>query len=96
MKRPKSADHGRRFCEALAAESEAGRSSPWWCAIATIARRIGLDRQEAIALANDLALAGYVTHDQSQHTKAGRRAVELPHSVTLTEAGRHLAKGKQR
>jgi len=36
-----------------------------------------------------------MTHDQSQHTKAHRRAAELPHSVTLNEAGRDLARRKR-
>ena len=31
-----------------------------------------------------------MTHDQSQHTKARRRAAELPHSVTLNEDQRRV------
>ncbi len=53
-----------------------------------------MDGQDAVALADDLTKAGYVTHDQSQHTKEARRTLEQPHSVTLREAGRQLAKGK--
>ncbi|WP_428673799.1 hypothetical protein [Reyranella sp.] len=76
------------------ADSASRSQQPWWCAIATIARRIGMDGQDAVALADDLTKAGYVTHDQSQHTKEARRTLEQPHSVTLREAGRQLAKGK--
>ena len=50
----------------------------------------------AIALAPDCARGGLVMHDQSQHPKAERKAAALPHSVTLNEAGRHLARGKKR
>lgn len=95
MPRRLPADRARRFCRALAAESEGRRSQPWWTSIAAVARRLGMPYDEAMVLADDCEKAGLVTHDQSQHTKAGRRAVELPHSVTLNEAGRRLAKGKR-
>ena len=95
MPRRPSTDRARRFCQALAAESEGRRSHPWWTSIHAISQRLELPYDEAVALADDCARAGLVTHDQSQHTKAGRRAAELPHSVTLNEAGRQLAKGKR-
>lgn len=96
MKHRLSADRARRFCQALAADSEGRRSAPWWTSIDTVARKLELPYDEAVVLADDCEKAGYVSHDQSQHTKEGRRAVELPHSVTLKEAGRQLAKGTRR
>jgi hypothetical protein len=90
MKHRKSADRARRFCEALAA-----RQSPWWTSIPHRARKLALP-YDAVALADECAAAGLVTHDQSQRTKAERRAAEMPHSVTLKEAGRQVARGKTR
>jgi hypothetical protein len=95
MKHRISADRARRFCQALAADSEGRRTMPWWTSIHAVAQRLDLPYDEAVALADDCAKAGLVTHDQSQHTKADRRAAELPHSVTLNEAGRQLARGKR-
>jgi hypothetical protein len=78
---------------ALATET---RDRPnWWVSIQTVAERLGMPGDEAISLADDCAREGLVMHDQSQFTKAGRRASVQPHSVTLNEAGRQLAKGKQ-
>lgn len=94
MKHRLSADRARRFCQALAADSEGRRAMPWWTSIHAVAQKLELPYDEVVALADDCEKAGYVTHDQSQHTKAVRRAAELPHSVTLQEAGRQLAKGK--
>ena len=95
MKHPKSADRARRFCQALASDSEGRRQMPWWTSIHAIAQRLELPYDEAVALAVDCAHAGLLTHDQSQHVKAERRA-EMPHSVTLSQAGRELARGKKR
>ncbi len=97
MKRPRklSADRARRFCAALAAESEGRRSNPWWSSIDTLSRRLALPYSETAGLAVECAEAGYVTHDQSQFTKADRRGSVHPHSVTLNEAGRRLAKGQR-
>ena len=95
MKQPSklSADRARRFCSALATET---RDRPnWWVSIQTVADRLGMPGDEAIALADDCAREGLVMHDQSQFTKAGRRASVLPHSVTLNEAGRQLVRGKR-
>jgi hypothetical protein len=50
---------------------------------------------DAIELAGECAREGLVSHDQSQHTKADRRATVQPHSVTLNDAGRHLLKGSK-
>ena len=69
MKHRKSADWARRFCQALAAESEGRRSTPWWSSIHTVAQRLGLPYDDAVVLADDCAKAGLVTHDQSQHTR---------------------------
>lgn len=91
MKPRISADRARRFCQALAAESEGRRTMPWWSSIHTVAQRIGLAYDEAVAQAVACAQAGYVTHDQSQHTKAARREALSPHSVCLTEEGRQLS-----
>jgi hypothetical protein len=51
--------------------------------------------KQALRVANDCAQAGLVMHDQSQHTKADRRAAVQPHSVTLNQAGRDLAREKR-
>jgi hypothetical protein len=40
-----------------------------------------------VELAEECARDGLVIHDQSQHTKAGRRAVVPPHSVSLAGQG---------
>lgn len=95
MPRRLSTDRARRFCQALTADADGRRSQPWWTSIATVAQRLELPYDDVAALADDCARAGLVTHDQSQHTKAGRRAAERPHSVTLNEAGRVLARGKR-
>lgn len=79
-------DRLSRFCAALHAES-AGRRAPWWASIAKVADRLGIPHDEAILLADDCAAAGLVVHDQSMHTKAGRRSAELPHSVSLKGEG---------
>jgi hypothetical protein len=92
MKRPSklSSDRARRFCSVLATET---RDRPnWWVSIQTVADRLGMPGEDAIKLADHCAREGLVMHDQSQFTKAGRRASVLPHSVTLNEAGRRLAK----
>ena len=68
---------------------------PWWTSIHALAGRLRIPYDETVALADDCAQAGLVTHDQFQHTKADRRAAELPHSVTLNEAGRDLVRGKR-
>ena len=96
MKQPRklSADRARRFCSALATET---RDRPnWWVSIQTVADRLGMFGDDAIKLADACAQEGLVMHDQSQHTTARRRNAELPHSVTLNEAGRELARGKKR
>lgn len=85
----------REFCAALHAES-AGRRAPWWVSIDTVARQLGIPSDRAILLADDCARKGYLLHDQSQHTKAGRRAAELPHSVSLKGDGWRVANGLQR
>jgi hypothetical protein len=95
MKNRLSTDRARRFCQALAADSEGRRAMPWWTSIHAVAQKLELPYDEAVELADHCAMVGLVAHDQSQHTKAGRRAAELPHSVTLQEAGRRLAKGKK-
>ena len=84
----------RRFCQALA--EAAGDRTNWWVSIQTVADRLGMDSDQATILAADCAEAGYVEHDQSQHTKVGRRATELPHSVTLAAAGRALLAPRRR
>lgn len=96
MKHKLSAERARRFCQAVSADAEGRRAMPWWTSIATVARKAGLPYDEAVALAADCAKAGLVKHDQSQHTGSARRAAELPHSVTLEQAGRDLAKGTKR
>ncbi len=93
MKHRTSADRARRFCQALERAS-AGRSN-WWVSIATVAREIGMDAEHATVLADQCAEAGLVQHDQSQHTKAGRRSAVLPHSVTLSAGGRALLSGQE-
>ena len=45
--------------------------------IHTLAGRLRIPYDEAVALAGDCAQSGLATHDQSQHTKARRRAAEL-------------------
>ena len=60
-----STDRARRFCQALAAESEGCRSNRWWSLIDTLARRPALPDDETAQLAVECAEAGYVTHDQS-------------------------------
>jgi hypothetical protein len=35
-----SSDRARRFCQALAAESEGRRSAPWWSSIHAVAQRL--------------------------------------------------------
>lgn len=95
MKRPNklAVDRARRFCSALATET---RDRPnWWVSIQTVADRLGMPGDEAIALADDCAREGLIMHDQSQFTKADRRGTVQPHSVTLNQAGRDLAKGKR-
>ena len=87
-----STDRARCFCQALPADSEGLRSAPWWSSIHTIASRLRFPYDEAVALADDGTQSGLVTNDPPQYTKASRRALELPHSVTLNEAGRRLAK----
>jgi hypothetical protein len=94
MKHRKSADRARRFCQVLSADAEGRRQMPWWTSIHAIAAKLDLPYDEAVALADDCAKAGLVSHDQSQHTKADRRSAQLPHSVTLQQAGRDLAKRK--
>jgi hypothetical protein len=94
MKRPSKlpADRARRFCSALATET---RDRPnWWVSIQTVADRLGMAGDDAIELADACARDGLVMHDQSQHTKADRRAAVRPHSVTLAGPGWALAKGK--
>jgi hypothetical protein len=94
MKHRKAADRARRFCSALATET---RDRPnWWVAIQTVADRLGMPGDDAIGLADDCARQGLVMHDQPQSTKAERRAAERPHSVTLNQSGREMAKGKKR
>jgi len=97
VKKPRglAADRARRFCAALSAEAEGRPSAPWWSSIQVVARRLGIPYDEAVALADECARAGLVTHDQSQHTKTDRKATALPHSVTLKEAGRQRARGKR-
>ncbi len=95
MKRPRklAADSARRFCSVLVAET---RDRPnWWVSIQTVADRLGMTGDEDIKLADECAREGLVMHDQSQHTAADRRASVLPHSVTLREPGRQMARGKQ-
>ena len=95
MKRPSKAatERARRFCSALSTET---RDRPnWWVSIQTVADRLGMTGEEAIELADDCAREGLVMHDQSQHTAADRRASVRPHSVTLREPGRQMARGKQ-
>lgn len=53
----------------------------------TVADRLGMPGDDAIQLADDCARDGLVMHDQSQHTKADRRAAVQPHSVTLAAPG---------
>jgi hypothetical protein len=94
MKRPRKlpADRARRFCSALATET---RDRPnWWVSIQTVADRLGMQGDDAIELAGACTRDGLVMHDQSQHTKAGRRASVLPHSVTLAGPGWALVKGE--
>jgi hypothetical protein len=52
-----SAGRNLRFCQAL---HEAAASRRRYTTIAALARRLGLDEREAIALATDCAAAGYV------------------------------------
>ncbi len=80
-----STDQARRFCSALATET---RDRPnWWVSIQTVADRLGMPGEDAIELADECARKGLVMHDQSQHTKADRRAAVRPHSVTLAGPG---------
>ncbi len=94
MKRPSklAPDRVRRFVQALSIESRDGPSR--WVSIPTVAERLGMRGEEAIELADQCAREGLVTHDQSQHPAAGRdgRAVR-PHSVTLREPDRQMARG---
>ena len=92
MKHRKSADRARRFVSALATET---RDRPnWWVSIQTVADRLGMPGEDAIKLADECAREGLVMHDQSQHTKADRRAAVQPHSVSLAGPGWALVKGK--
>jgi hypothetical protein len=87
-----STDRARRFCQALAAESE-GAGQIRGGVHARAVSRSAYD--ETAQLAVESAEAGYVTHDQSQFIKAGLRGRVQPHSVPLNQAGRDLAKGKR-
>jgi hypothetical protein len=51
---------------------------------------------QAIELPDDCAHDGLVMHDQSQHTKADRRANVTPHGVTLAGSGWALLREKNR
>jgi hypothetical protein len=90
-----SASRAWAFCQALELE-RAGRPPPWWISIAKVARRLQLPYDQAVLLADDCARAGYVVHDQSAHTHAGRRAAELPHSVCLVGPGWTLVDRRRR
>ncbi|WP_428671961.1 hypothetical protein [Reyranella sp.] len=92
MKHRKSVERARRFCSALATETRAARIGGWQSRPSP--NRLGMPGEDAIELADDCAREGLVMHDQSQHTADDRKAVTRPHSVTLKEAGRALAKGK--
>jgi hypothetical protein len=37
-----SPDQARRFCQALVAESEGRKATPWWSSVDTIARRLDM------------------------------------------------------
>jgi len=93
MKHRKSVERATRFCRALAAET---RDRPnWWVSIQAVADRLGMPGKDAVELADECAREGLVLHDQSQHTAADRRGAVRPHSVTLREPGREMAKGKR-
>ena len=93
MKQRNSADRSRRFCWALAAESEDRKAMPWWSSVDAIARRLGMAYDETFELARTCAEAGYVTRDRSHFTKPGRRGAVQLHIVTLKQAGRELVMG---
>lgn len=83
-------DRAKRFCSALATET---RERPnWWASINSVANRMGIDDDQAVAVAEECERAGYVMHDQSQHTKDEVRASRQPHSATLRPAGWGLIK----
>ena len=46
-----STDRARRFCQALAAESEGRRSAPWWSSIHAVAQRLDMAYEETAELA---------------------------------------------
>ncbi len=98
MKRPRKlpVERSRRFCQALDADSSGRSTMPWWTSIHSAAGRLGVSYDDAAELAIECAEAGLVSHDQSQHTHEERRAAVKPHSVTLNESGRQLARGKRR
>ena len=76
----------RRFCEALLAAS-AGRQPPWWVSIDRLALDLRLSWRQAVALADECALAGYVRHDMDATVKRARLRTDLPHSVCLAAGG---------
>ena len=83
-----SNEQARRFCQALAVETGTRRN--WWVSIQKVAERLGVSVDQATVWADECAIAGYVMHNQSQHTAAERRRTELPHSVTLMPGGQAL------
>jgi hypothetical protein len=76
----------RRFCEALLAAS-AGRQPPWWVSIDRLALDLRLSWRQAVALADECAVAGYVRHDMDATVKRARLRTDLPHSVCLAAGG---------
>ena len=82
----------KAFCRALHEETR-GRRAPWWVSIEKVAARLSMPYEQAVALADDCAIAGLVQHDQSQTVKRAQLATELPHSVCLVAAGWLLVEG---
>ncbi|MCW5733708.1 MAG: hypothetical protein KIS73_06270 [Enhydrobacter sp.] len=59
-----AADRARRFCAAVSAEAAGRSAAPWWSSIDVIARRFEIPYDDAVALAEDCAREGLVSHDQ--------------------------------
>jgi hypothetical protein len=65
-----------RFCEALSELSES-RPRGWWASIDSVAKRVGIDSDNAVQLALDCEWAGLVRHDLSRHSEQ-RGETDLP------------------
>lgn len=95
MKRPRKAatDRAKRFVSALATET---RDRPnCWVSIQTVANRLGMPGEDAIKLADECARQGLVMHDQSQHTKADRKATVRPTQCDAEASGREAGEADE-